>query len=259
MDLYKHLSRPEIGFDLLRVYLGIGLMVRGGLIASDPAVLERFIGSRDWLFPMVTAHTIVLSHLVGGGLLALGFLTRWAAAVQVPTVAGALFMIHWHEGLFARTQSTEFAALVLVALVLYAVFGAGDFSLDRYIERVRSRPETRPLLPEIPDIPAGSRAAGIRAAELRGAELRAAELSALAPLDEASNEAPAGPDLAVAADSPRARELYRDAKAELALLVTMICVLFVLLAKGFYVAATAWIIVSVFVFGIWRIGRAEFQ
>jgi uncharacterized membrane protein YphA (DoxX/SURF4 family) len=259
MNLEKHLSRPELGFDLLRVYLGIGLIVRGGLIAGDPAVLERFIGNADWLLPMVTAHTVVLSHLVGGGLLALGYLTRWAAAIQVPTVAGALFFVHWHEGLFARTQSTEFAALVLVALVLYTIFGAGDFSVDRYIERMRVKRQVRPLLPEVPETPEGSRAAEIRAAELRGAELRAAEHLALAPRSEGSNELPAGPDLAVAADSPRVRQRYRDTKAELAILVTMTCVLFVLLAKGFYIAATAWMIVSVFMFGIWRIGRTQFQ
>jgi putative oxidoreductase len=259
MNLEKYLSRPELGFDLLRVYLGIGLVVRGGLIAGDPAVLERFIGNADWLWPMAVAHAVVLSHLLGGGLLALGYLTRWAAAIQVPTVAGALFLVHWNEGLFARTQSAELAALVLVALVLYTMFGAGELSVDSYIQRMRVKRQERPLVPELTELPHGSRAAEIRAAERRGAELRAAELRALAPRDEASSEPPGGPDLAVAPDSPRVRQRYRDTKAELAILLTMTCVLFVLLAKGFYVAATAWVIVSVFMFGIWRIGRAQFQ
>lgn len=239
MDLKKHLSRPEIGFDLLRVYLGIGLIVRGGLVASDPAVLERFTGDGDWLLPMFTAHAVVLSHLVGGGLLALGLLTRWAAAIQVPTVAGALFLVHWHEGLFARTQSTEFAALVLVALVLYTIFGAGDLSVDRYIERIRVKSEARPLVPEI--------------------SVGAAGPHSRTSMDKTATPATEGSALTLTPDSPRARELYRDAKAELSLLVTMMCILFVLLAKGFYIAATAWVIVSLFVFGIWRIGRAEFQ
>lgn len=244
MRFRSYLARPEIGFDLLRIYLGIGLIVRGCLVAREPAVLEQFIGNADWLLPMFTAHAVVLSHLVGGLLLALGYCTRWAAAVQIPTVAGALFFVHWHEGLFAPTQSTELAALVLVALILYAVFGPGALSIDRQGERLRALTaggKAQPLVPEL------------------GEEPRTRLLRARAARAEPVGDAGQSLDLALAPDPPRARELYRDAKFELTLLITVVCVLFVLLANAFYMAATAWLIVSLFMFGIWRIGRAEFH
>lgn len=243
MHFRRYLARPETGFDLLRIYLGIGLFVRGCLIARDPAMIEQFLGAADWFIPMFTAHAIVLSHLVGGLLLALGYCTRFAAAVQIPTVAGALFLVHWHEGLFSHTQSTELAALVLVALVLFATFGAGQLSIDRQAERLRLRTAGRvpPLVPQFVEEP--------RELMQRARALREEP----APTEGQSL------DLALTPDTPRARALYRDAKFELMLLIAVVCVLFVLLANAFYVAATAWFIASLIVFGIWRIGKAEFH
>ena len=77
-EMRAQLARPEFGFDLLRVYLGLGLVIRGALFAGEPALLERFIDNSTWLFPMLLAHALVLSHIVGGLMLAVGCCTRWA-------------------------------------------------------------------------------------------------------------------------------------------------------------------------------------
>src|SRR5262245_52276543 len=103
-EVRAQFGRTELGYDWLRVYLGIGLVVRGGLFAVEPALLERFIDNTGWLLPMTLAYGLVLAHIVGGMMLAVGCCTRWAAAVQIPFVAGALFLVHWQEGLLASTQ-----------------------------------------------------------------------------------------------------------------------------------------------------------
>ncbi len=119
---------PEHGFDLIRIYLGVGLAVRGVLFLMDPSfighMLEGSTSSPIW------PHVIALGHLAGGVLLAVGLFTRLAAAVQVLPVLGAVLMLHAREGLAGANQSLEFSALVMVILIFFACFGAGEWSLD---------------------------------------------------------------------------------------------------------------------------------
>jgi uncharacterized membrane protein YphA (DoxX/SURF4 family) len=123
----------SVGLDLIRIYLGIGLMVRGGMFISHPEVLLDFLKrTHSWLLPLALSQYVVAAHLCGGILLALGLGTRLAAAVQIPPLLGAVLFVHLHDGLLTGGQSLEFAALVLAMLSAFAVFGAGRVSLDAW-------------------------------------------------------------------------------------------------------------------------------
>src|SRR5262245_25217752 len=119
--LLRHLT-PERGFDLIRIYLGVGLAVRGILFLMDPSFIGQMLSSRD--APDLAPRLIALGHMAGGALLGVGLFTRWAAAVQVFPVLGAVVLLHAREDLASRNQSFEFSALVLVMLVFFAFFGA---------------------------------------------------------------------------------------------------------------------------------------
>ena len=122
------------GLDLIRIYLGIGLMVRGALFIGQPEVLLDFLKrTHSWLLPLALSQYVVAAHLCGGILLALGLGTRLAAAVQIPPLLGAVVFVHLHDGLLTGGQSLEFAALVLAMLSAFTVFGAGRLSLDSWI------------------------------------------------------------------------------------------------------------------------------
>jgi uncharacterized membrane protein YphA (DoxX/SURF4 family) len=127
---------PSVGLDLIRIYLGIGLMVRGALFISRPEVLLEFLKrSHSWFVPLAAAQYVVAAHLCGGILLALGLGTRLAAAVQIPPLIGAVLFVHIGEGLLTAGQSLEFAALVLAMLSAFTVFGAGRVSLDAWLPK----------------------------------------------------------------------------------------------------------------------------
>lgn len=122
------------GLDLIRIYLGIGLVVRGALFISHPELLLDFLKrTHSWLLPLALSQYVVAAHLCGGILLALGLGTRLAAAVQIPPLLGAVLFVHLHDGLLTGGQSLEFAALVLAMLSAFTVFGAGRVSLDSWI------------------------------------------------------------------------------------------------------------------------------
>ncbi|HEV8246188.1 MAG TPA: DoxX family protein [Polyangiaceae bacterium] len=139
----------EIGFDLLRIYLGIGLCVRGALFIAHPdALLAMIARSGGWFWPATIAHYVIAAHLVGGLMLALGLYTRLAAVVQVPILAGAVFITHWSEGLLRGGQSLEFSGLVFFMLIVFAVFGDGPLSLDARLRR--QLPATNPTEGDTP-------------------------------------------------------------------------------------------------------------
>jgi uncharacterized membrane protein YphA (DoxX/SURF4 family) len=135
-SLLRHLT-PERGFDLIRIYLGAGLAVRGILFLRDPSWIGDMLqndmarSNGSTLGGSIWPHVIAIGHLAGGVLLALGLFTRLAAAVQVLPVLGAVIMLHLREDLASENQSLEFSALVLVMLIFFACFGAGEWSLDK--------------------------------------------------------------------------------------------------------------------------------
>ena len=123
----------SLGLDLVRIYLGVGLMVRGALFISQPEVLVSFLKQTNmWFIPLAVSQYVVAAHLCGGILLALGLGTRLAAAVQVPPLLGAVLFVHLREGLL-HGGALEFAGLVLTLLTAFTVFGAGRVSLDHWL------------------------------------------------------------------------------------------------------------------------------
>jgi len=140
------------GLDLIRCYLGIGLFVRGALFIAHPDVLFSYMErSNRWFVPLALSHYVVMAHLCGGVLLALGLLTRWSAAAQIPPLLGAVFYVHYGEGLLSAGQSLEFAGLVLFLLLVFTVTGAGAWSLDHVLQHSEELREHR--VSEAPDRP----------------------------------------------------------------------------------------------------------
>lgn len=131
-------DRRDYLFELIRIYLGAALFVRG-LFFFLPAgrdVLTGFMdtmGTFGWLSSVLWGHYIIMAHLCGGFFLAIGLLTRLAALVQIPILVGAVFFVHIQEGLFTMGQSLELAVLVLFLLVIVAVRGPGPWSLDHHL------------------------------------------------------------------------------------------------------------------------------
>jgi len=130
-------SRRELWLDCIRIYLGLGLLARGLLLISNTStgymidLLQK--SGNSWLMTGALLHYVMLAHFIGGAMLAFGFLTRLAAVIQIPILAGAVFIVHRQDGLFAMGQSLEFSALVLFLLIVFAVSGAGRLSLDHAV------------------------------------------------------------------------------------------------------------------------------
>jgi uncharacterized membrane protein YphA (DoxX/SURF4 family) len=143
-------ERRDIWLDLLRIYLGIGLFVRGMILfgGESGVMLRQLSGeaSNEWLLTALVGHYVAIAHAAGGVMLAFGLLTRIAALAQVPILLGAV-VLHASDGLFALGQSLEFSAFVLMTLLVIIVAGPGRLSVDHYTfgaRRNRGDPAARP-------------------------------------------------------------------------------------------------------------------
>ena len=133
----------DVFFDLMRIYLGIGLFVKGIQFTWDDGYISNLMlqAGRLQVLSTAIAHYIPIAHIGGGLLLAMGFMTRTAVLFQLPILAGAVFLIHMQEGLFTRGQNLEFTALVLFLLLLILVHGPGRLSVDHYLVAGRTPEE----------------------------------------------------------------------------------------------------------------------
>ncbi len=120
-------THNSMAIDLVRIFVGGALLIRGLAYAADPDILVAFAGERA---VSAAKYYILASHIGGGLMLLLGLFTRLAAAVILPIMVVAVFFVHLAGGFGTANQSLELSALLMVILATLLVFGAGRFSLD---------------------------------------------------------------------------------------------------------------------------------
>jgi NNP family nitrate/nitrite transporter-like MFS transporter len=121
----------------LRIYLGVALAVKGIYFIMNMDHLEAQMGAAFGETQNLLAWFVVFAHAVGGTSLALGFVTRWAAGINIVVLAGAVFVhLTGASGLAAlgANLNFQFAMLVLVTLIVFFWQGAGRFSIDRMMQ-----------------------------------------------------------------------------------------------------------------------------
>jgi uncharacterized membrane protein YphA (DoxX/SURF4 family) len=133
-------GRRDYIFDLVRIYLGIGLFVKGIQFLLDQHFLAELLRDGDEVYRFsflatFLAHYIPLAHIGGGALLAVGLLTRVSTLFQIPILVGAVFFVYGESGIFAHNQEFQFTSLVLFLLILILVHGGGRLSVDYLLKR----------------------------------------------------------------------------------------------------------------------------
>lgn len=113
---------------LIRIYLGIGLLVRGLIFVINPDIFTTYVNNTDgFAIPMIAIHYLILAHIGGGLLLALGLFTRIAALIQIPILLVAVLYVNSFKDLLT-TDSIELSAIVLFLLIIFSIFGSTKLS-----------------------------------------------------------------------------------------------------------------------------------
>ena len=120
-------TRTALGLLVLRLWFGGVLAAMHGWpkIASFDAMGTK-LATLGFPLPSLFAAAAIASELVGGALIALGLLTRPAAAAVLFTMLVAAFVIHGSDPFVKK----EFALCYGAAAFALLIAGPGKWSLD---------------------------------------------------------------------------------------------------------------------------------
>ncbi|HBU78315.1 MAG TPA: DoxX family membrane protein [Muricauda sp.] len=137
MGLIKKLNKwanahTYLSLDLIRVLLGVVFFVKGIEFMSNHEEMERLAEPfQDIPGGMIFLHYLIPAHFVGGILITVGLLTRWAAIAQLPILFGAILTN------FIGVMNTNYlmlAVIVLITSLFFIVYGSGKHSVDYYLK-----------------------------------------------------------------------------------------------------------------------------
>lgn len=124
--------------DILRIALGLVILYKGILFISDTDALLRLMENADLQFVNLgIAHYVAFAHLVGGCLIAIGLVTRFAIIFQLPILLVAVFLVNVQQGFLSVANNLEFglSLLVLILLIVFLVLGSGKWSIDEWMKK----------------------------------------------------------------------------------------------------------------------------
>lgn len=81
---------------------------------------------------MLMSNYIAFAHILGGALLILGVLTRFACLIQIPILIGALMFVS--SDLYKPFSALILPIFVLLLLILFLVVGNGKLQLLKFRE-----------------------------------------------------------------------------------------------------------------------------
>lgn len=125
----RHTSYPV---DLLRIALGAFLFYKGvSFINGNQEVADVFSPIANFTGGMFVLTYVTSAHIMGGVMIAVGLLTRWAIWAQLPILIGAVVVAALG---YASPSSLLLAIVTMIVCVFFLFYGSGKHSADYYFK-----------------------------------------------------------------------------------------------------------------------------
>ena len=124
--------------DILRIALGVFLCYKGVQFLtnmSDMLALMTTKMSFGSFTSVLMSNYISFAHILGGILLILGVLTRFACILQIPVMIGAIFFINASPDMYRPFSQMLLAIVVLLLLVLFLIVGNGRLQFLKFSDK----------------------------------------------------------------------------------------------------------------------------
>jgi uncharacterized membrane protein YphA (DoxX/SURF4 family) len=120
---------------ILRILLGFSLVFKAVVFISDTVSLKLMLNAsnlpdQEWLITIIAA-----AHFIGGILIILGLLTRWAVLLQMPILIGAIIFVNARSDVFASGSEFILSLVVFILLLFFFAEGGGPVSMDEYLRK----------------------------------------------------------------------------------------------------------------------------
>lgn len=125
----RHTSYP---MDVLRIALGAFLFFKGvSFINGSQEVADVFSPIANFTGGMFVFTYVASAHIMGGVMIAVGLLTRWAIWAQLPILIGAVIVAALG---YASPSSLLMAIVTMIVCVFFLFYGSGKHSADYYFK-----------------------------------------------------------------------------------------------------------------------------
>ncbi|MBL7699774.1 MAG: DoxX family protein [Chitinophagaceae bacterium] len=136
LELWGDRHHPK-WLDIIRILLGVFLCYKGFEFLNNMGVLLDMMNNRlsfNAFSVIVISHVTVFVHILGGFLIALGLLTRFACLIQIPILIGAVFFVNSSGNLLQPFSELWLSIVVLLLLVCFLIVGNGAWSFEWFVE-----------------------------------------------------------------------------------------------------------------------------
>ena len=122
--------------DLVRIALGAFLCYKGVDFLMNMGTMLDLITNRmsfGSFTSMLMSNYIAFAQILGGILLILGALTRFACLIQIPILLGAIFFVN--SDLYRPLSALALPIVVLLLLIMFLVIGNGKWQFLKFREK----------------------------------------------------------------------------------------------------------------------------
>ena len=141
LELWGDRHHPR-WMDIVRIVLGIFLISKGIQFLQNMSTLMNMMAnslSFDSFVLILLSHYIVFAHLLGGVLITLGLLTRFACLIQLPILIGAIIFVNSSAGILNPFSELLVAVVVFLLLIYFLIVGNGPWSFEWFVQRDKEK------------------------------------------------------------------------------------------------------------------------
>ncbi|HWB94845.1 MAG TPA: DoxX family protein [Puia sp.] len=124
--------------DIVRILLGAFLCYKGFDFLTNMAQMLSLVTNKMSFGSfniMLMSNYVAFAHLLGGVLLIMGVLTRFACLIQIPILLGAVFFVN--TTFYRPFSEMLLSIVVLLLLFCFLVVGNGPFQMLKFREGER--------------------------------------------------------------------------------------------------------------------------
>jgi putative oxidoreductase len=130
--LVHRLHNPDAGILLIRIAVGLIFLLHGWSKLQGMDNVVAWFATLG--FPAFLAYFVAWSEVLGGLALLVGIFVRYVGILLGIIMVVAIIKVHIDKGYSVATGGYEFALVLMLGAFAITTFGAGAYSLARYLK-----------------------------------------------------------------------------------------------------------------------------
>jgi uncharacterized membrane protein YphA (DoxX/SURF4 family) len=129
-----------VWLDFIRMLLGLLLIIKGvSYVGNSDLITASIQNSKLQFLTFVAADYVVIIHLIGGFLIAIGLITRVSCLFELPILIAAVFFVNFPKGFSAVNSELSYSIIILCLLVFFLLYGSGPISVDNVLRKTKGK------------------------------------------------------------------------------------------------------------------------